>query len=219
VILVGLVTTLWSGTVHAHTDFDYSLPTDGASVGTPVEQITVAFTDPVTLVGNGFTVLDPQNQVLEPFAVTDDDTVFRLQFDPPLAGGPVGVKYEVRAADGHVLTGNFVFTVDAPVPTTPVTAPPTTVPPVTTTVATTDSTAPAAVAAPPTAPSVTPEPTADEEVAAAAPTTVPEAGAPADDIDDSGSGSQNGLIIAIAVAVALGGVGFLLIRSRTSSTT
>ena len=108
----------------AHTDFDYSVPTDGASVGEPVSEVTVAFTQPVTLVGNGFEVFDPQQNVLQPFAVTDDDAVFRLQFDPPLAGGPVGVKYSVTAADGHVLSGSFSFTVsvDLPPPTTCVAA-------------------------------------------------------------------------------------------------
>ena len=105
-------------TAQAHTDFDYSLPADGASVGEPVEEITVAFTLPVTLVRDGFAVLDPQNNELAPVALTDDDTVFRLQFDPPLTVGTVAVKYEVRAEDGHVLTGNFVFVVEAPFQTT-----------------------------------------------------------------------------------------------------
>src|SRR5690606_5129400 len=108
------------GTASAHTQFDYSLPTDGAAVGRPVTEITVAFTEPVTLVGNGFTVFDPQENIVEPFAVTDDDMVFRLQLDPPLAGGEAGVRYEVAAEDGHVLSGGFSFTVsvDAPVTTT-----------------------------------------------------------------------------------------------------
>ena len=124
-------------TAHAHTTLDYTLPTDGASVGTPVDEITIAFTSPVTLVGNGFAVLDPQNQELEPLAVSTDNIVFRLQLDPPLAGGTVGVKYEVRAEDGHVLTGNFVFEVAAPLPTT---APPTTVASTTTSSTTAPST-------------------------------------------------------------------------------
>ena len=123
----------------AHTDFDFSLPTDGASVGETVSEVTVAFTLPVTLVGNGFEVLDPQQNLLMPFVVTDDNTVFRLQFDPPLAGGAVGVRYNVTAADGHVLSGSFSFTVtvDAPSPTTttstvaPATVPPATEPPIT----------------------------------------------------------------------------------------
>jgi methionine-rich copper-binding protein CopC len=115
-------------TAQAHTDFDYSLPADGASVGEPVEEITVAFTLPVTLVRDGFAVLDPQNNELAPVALTDDDTVFRLQFDPPLTGGTVAVKYEVRAEDGHVLTGNFVFVVEAPIQTTSTTVVPTSAP-------------------------------------------------------------------------------------------
>jgi methionine-rich copper-binding protein CopC len=115
-------------TAQAHTDFDYSLPADGASVGEPVEEITVAFTLPVTLVRDGFAALDPQNNELAPVALTDDDTVFRLQFDPPLTGGTVAVKYEVRAEDGHVLTGNFVFVVEAPIQTTSTTVVPTSAP-------------------------------------------------------------------------------------------
>lgn len=113
----------------AHTDVDFSVPTDGASVGEPVSEVTVAFTLPVTLIGNGFEVLDPQGNVLQPFAVTDDDTLFRLQFDPPLAGGDVGVRYTVTAEDGHTLSGSFSFTVsvDLPAPTTVAT----TLPPVT----------------------------------------------------------------------------------------
>ena len=39
--------------------------------------------------------------------------VFLLQLDEPLAGGEAGVRYEVTAADGHVLEGGFRFTVPA----------------------------------------------------------------------------------------------------------
>ena len=203
-------------TANAHTDFDYSLPTDGASVGEPLDEVTVAFTLPVTLVGNGFAVLDPQNNELAPFAVTDDDTVFRLQFDPPLAGGTVAVRYEVRAEDGHVLAGSFVFAVDAPVPTT---APPTTTAPstaapvdsapevaVTTTAPTaTTSIAPAGSEAPTTSVAATP---ATVEAVAVAVAVADAAG------DDDGGGA--GVYIAIAAAVVLGAGGFLLVRSRTS---
>ena len=199
-VLVGLVAL--PEVAEAHTSFDYSLPTDGASVGEPVDEITVAFTSPVTLVGNGFAVLDPQNNELAPFAVTDDDTVFRLQFDPPLAGGTVAVKYEVRAEDGHVLTGNFVFVVDAPVPTTtaPTTVPPTA--PATDAATTTLSTvADTTAAATTTTTSATPEESATSSSAAG------------DDSDDGGSN----VVIVIAVAVALAAGGFVLVRSRTST--
>ena len=74
---VGLV--LAPQAASAHTEFDFSLPTNGAAVGEPVTEITVGFTEPVTLFGPGFEVLDPQGNLLQPFVVTDDNMVFRLQ--------------------------------------------------------------------------------------------------------------------------------------------
>lgn len=117
----------------AHTELDYTEPSADTEVGESVSEIVVAFTLPVTLVGNGFEVLDPQGEVHQPTVETDDDTVFRLVMAEPLVGGAVGVRYEVIAEDGHVLAEGFSFTVTARASTT-------TLPPVTTE-AQTDSTA------------------------------------------------------------------------------
>ena len=38
-------------------------PIDGASLGEPLTEVTVAFTQPVTLVGPGFEVLSPQGEI------------------------------------------------------------------------------------------------------------------------------------------------------------
>lgn len=102
----------------AHTELDYSEPSADTEVAQPVAEIVVAFTLPVTLVGNGFEVLDPQGEIHQPSVETDDDTVFRLLMSEPLAGGAVGVRYEVTAEDGHVLADGFSFTVAAPATTT-----------------------------------------------------------------------------------------------------
>ena len=179
--------------VGAHTDFDFSLPTDGASVGEPVSEVTVAFTLPVTLVGNGFEVLDPQGNLQMPFAVTDDGTVFRLQFDPPLAGGAVGVKYAVTAGDGHVLSGAFSFTVSVDAPAATTTVPPTT------TVVPTDvpATEPPAVVPTPDAAA------AGEPVARTA-----------DDFGTDGSDDSSSSTIVAAVIVAALAAAFLVVRSR-----
>jgi methionine-rich copper-binding protein CopC len=197
-----------SSTVFAHTELDFTLPAEGASVGEPVAEIRIGFTEPVTLVGPGFRVLTPQGVVIEPFAVTDDDKLFRLQLDPPLAGGAVGVQYEVAAADGHVLQGSFAFTVlaDALPTTTPTTVPPNTQP------ATTE-------AASTTVASTTVERVASTTEAvilvAAAPTTAAETSvADTNDAIDDGRQSQRSLIIAIAAAVAAAGLGFVIVRSR-----
>ncbi len=202
----------------AHTDFEFSVPEDGAAVGEPVGEVTVAFTQPVTLVGNGFEVLAPTGNVIEPEPITDDATVFRLQFDPPLAGGVVGVRYEVTAADGHVLSGAFSFAVEAELPpsTTAVTATPTgpVSPPATesaepiTAAPSTSVTAPATVDEAPLEEAVDVEPAADRTA------SEENVSSPTEPDDDGGPGS--GVYIALAAALAVGAGGFLVLRSRTS---
>ena len=116
-VVCAATVALAPGRVLAHTELDFSLPANGTTVGDPVEEISVGFTDQVALVGNGFEVHDPQGNLLTPFVVTDDNMVFRFQLDPPLAGGVVTVDYHVRALDGDVQEGSFSFTVAAPLAT------------------------------------------------------------------------------------------------------
>ena len=116
-VVVAVTVALAPGRAMAHTELDFSLPADGTTVGEPIEEISVGFTDQVALVGNGFEVHDPQGNLLTPFVVTDDNKVFRFQLDPPLAGGVVTVDYHVRALDGDVQEGSFSFTVAAPLVT------------------------------------------------------------------------------------------------------
>jgi methionine-rich copper-binding protein CopC len=199
-----------SGRVAAHTELDFTLPAEGTTVGVPLSEISVGFTEPVTLVGNGFEVLDPQGNVLQPFAVTDDDMVFRLQFDPPLAGGAVGVRYEVTSQDGHVVEGSFTFTVaaEAPPPTTATTAPPPT----------------AATTAPPTTAAATAPVSTTTLVSSVAPTTVAATAvsdsAPAttaDGADESSDDDSDRTVLAVVLlVVALASAGFLFVRSRTT---
>lgn len=203
-LVVALLVAL---TAAAHTDVDFTLPADGAVVDEPLAEITVAFGDPVTVIGPGFEVLDPGGNLLTPAVVTDDETVFRLQLDPPLAGGEAAVRYQVRAEDGHTIAGGFSFVITAGAPTTlapttsgvpaatprptePVLDPVTT--PVPSTIATTD---------PPDGPATTTAVTA-----AARPLDV-------DDDDGSSTGGVVVVVVAVAAAVAVGGA-FLLRRSR-----
>lgn len=198
---IAVVAVASASQVSAHTDLDFTLPADGTTVGQPVEEITIGFSDAVTLIGNGFEVLDPQGTVLQPFPVTDDDKIFRLQLDPPLAGGPVGVRYTVSAADGHVIEGAFSFTAAAE-PPPPTTAPPaTTAPPVTT-------------AAPITEAPTTVAPTTVVATAVTATPDTPSSTAPdAGDDSDDGDGARTALVAALVVA-ALAAGGFLVYRSR-----
>jgi len=89
-----------------------STPANGATVAEPVSEILIEFTNPSTEAGDGFVVLDPNGQIREPSTVTTDDgRVFRLGFEPALAGGQVGVRWSVRAGDAHPIEGSFAFTV------------------------------------------------------------------------------------------------------------
>jgi copper transport protein len=146
----------------AHTELESSTPAAGETVDAPVAEITLVWTGPVSPIEGGFEVLDPAGQVRRPTGVTSPapDTEV-LSFDPPLAGGAVGLRWAVAAADGHIIEGAFSFTVDAPAPTTTtVPATTTTVPPTTTiaaptTTAPAQAPAPSATAAPPAPPPTT----------------------------------------------------------------
>lgn len=203
------------GSANAHTALDYANPGDGDSVDEPVSEITVAFTEQVSLVDDGFEVLDPQGNIVVPTVETDDDQVFRLLLDPPLAGGAAGVAYEVTSQDGHVVAGAISFTITAPAPP-PTTAPPvTTAAPATTAVSTeTTAAAPAvSTSAAPAAPATPATPaTTDATVApeTSAVTTVPTSTI-GDEEDDGGSGST-WIVLGVAGLVVIGAGAFFVFR-------
>ena len=126
------VVALWVATpvAEAHTDVEYTVPAADEQVAEPVAMITIAFGDPVTVVGDGFEVFTPDEQTIQPGFFTDDDMVYVLTLPEPLSGGVVGVRYEVTAEDGHVLSDAFTFTVAAATGTPPGTEPATTEAPV-----------------------------------------------------------------------------------------
>ncbi len=105
--------------VNAHTGFGSSLPAEGDIVETPVDLVTIVFTGEATPVGDRFVARDATGAIRTPVSVsTVDNKVFSVRFDPPLAGGQIGVRWNVQAADAHPIEGAFSFTVTAPAPTT-----------------------------------------------------------------------------------------------------
>jgi copper transport protein len=111
-----IVLVLPVGIASAHTSFEQSTPADGATISEPLGVITLQFSgvsEPAA--DGGFAVLSPDGQVLTPTSVsTTDQKTFDLTFDPPLAGGEVGVRWSVSAPDSHPIDGAFSFTVAAP---------------------------------------------------------------------------------------------------------
>lgn len=113
-------------TVSAHTDFESSSPAQGDVVAEPVSSVVLVFSADTQPIDDLVVVLDPAGSLRAPNELTtDDQRTFVATFDPPLAGGDIGVRWTVAGADGHPLEGSFSFTVTAPVPTTSTsTAPP-----------------------------------------------------------------------------------------------
>ena len=111
--LFALLATLGAGQVaFAHTDFDSSVPTDGAVVEGPLSQVTVNFTNPAEPAGEGFELLDPGGSIRTPSSVdATDGTTFVLTFDPALEAGTYGFRWKVRAGDAHPIDGSFTFEV------------------------------------------------------------------------------------------------------------
>ena len=163
----------------AHTHFESATPGEGDVISEPVDVVTIVFTAEASPTGDEFVALTPDGvvQAASGFETADDKT-FTVRFDPPLAGGQVGIRWNVQSADSHPIAGAFVFTVDAPAPTT---APPSTQAPATTV-------APATTA-PPADVAIDAEVTADDgtaddtdEATAASPSVV-DADPPPDDVD------------------------------------
>jgi copper transport protein len=118
-VVVALATTLPCGRVAAHTGFDSSTPSNGATVDGPVGIVTLLFTGEATPVGDEFVALTAAGELQEPTSVTTvDNKLFSANFDPPLAGGQIGIRWNVHAADAHPIEGAFSFLVTAAAPTT-----------------------------------------------------------------------------------------------------
>ena len=115
VCLAMLATFGWPASVSAHTDFEASDPSDGATVDGPLSSVTVEFTNPAVESGDGFELLEPDGTVRVPDSVDPTDgTSFVVTFDPPLGAAAYGFRWDVQAGDAHPIQGSFQFTVTGP---------------------------------------------------------------------------------------------------------
>lgn len=113
-LLIWLIGTFaFPMTVGAHTGFGSSTPSSGSTIEEPVDLVTIVFTGESTPVGDEFIALTPEGLVQQAASIeTLDNKVFSVRFDPPLAGGQVGIRWNVQAADAHPIEGAFAFTVN-----------------------------------------------------------------------------------------------------------
>lgn len=110
-----LVLVLPAGIASAHTSFEESSPANGETLSEPVSTIILQFSGESEYGDDGFSVLTADGQMRTPTTVSSpDQKVFELTFDPPLAGGEIGVRWAVNAPDAHPIDGAFSFEVTAP---------------------------------------------------------------------------------------------------------
>jgi methionine-rich copper-binding protein CopC len=177
--------------VSAHDYLVNSDPGAGATVATPLEQVTLTFNDRVLdLTGDGTSslveVTDAAGRYFETGCATTADTIVTA----PVALGPAGaytITYQIVSADGHTVSNSFGFTYQPPAGT----------------VAARGSAGPACKQA------VAPSPSPTETLTTPAPTK------PAD------TSSNLGLVIGIGVGIvvlALAGVLIVVLTSRRKPT-
>lgn len=114
ILIVSAVIVSMAGPAWAHTEFSSSDPEDGQVLDSPVSEIRLTFAGVAEPAGDGFLILDAEGTLRAPDAVlSDDNLIWRLIFDEPLAGGTVGVRWRVAAPDAHPIDGSFSFSVSA----------------------------------------------------------------------------------------------------------
>lgn len=121
-VLVGTVFTVLSGTASAHAALTASDPADGAVVATAPKDITLTFSEEVSLGDNGVRVLDPAGKRADAGKVRGAGGGSGARYAVALhAGVPDGtytVAWQAVSADSHPVSGAFTFSIGAPSKTT-----------------------------------------------------------------------------------------------------
>ncbi|WP_285102199.1 CopD family protein [Promicromonospora sp. MEB111] len=111
-LLASLVLTLCCAPpAAAHTRLESSVPAAGTTASAPVTAVTLRFTLPVSLLGDGVVIDGPDGVVTADVAAAEDGLVLVATPAAALAAGPYTVTWTAAAQDGHPLEGTFGFTV------------------------------------------------------------------------------------------------------------
>ena len=96
--------------VRADAALEASNPGDGDTVPAPLSQIDLTFSGPAKLDENATRLLDGAGTDVPYAAVaSEDERTWSLQPTSDLSGGPHGVIWEAKSADGHTVKGVLRF--------------------------------------------------------------------------------------------------------------
>ncbi|MFD6445066.1 copper resistance protein CopC [Promicromonospora sp. NPDC060204] len=116
-LLASLVLTLCCAPpAAAHTRLESSVPAAGSTTQTAVTEVTLRFTLPVSLLGDGVVIEGPDGVVPAGVAPAEDGLALVATPAAALAPGPYTVTWTAAAQDGHPLEGTFGFTVAGTAP-------------------------------------------------------------------------------------------------------
>lgn len=106
--LVGVL-ALGTGTAAAHASVVTTDPIDDSVSTSPPTRVSVTFTETVTISAGGLVVRDGRGQRVDDDAANAKGAVVSTGLRPNLTNGTYVVTYRVLSADGHPVSGSFLF--------------------------------------------------------------------------------------------------------------
>ncbi|WP_407836240.1 copper resistance CopC/CopD family protein [Streptomyces sp. DSM 116496] len=114
-----------AGSASAHASLSSSDPGDGTVLRTDPKHVTLTFTESVSFVEDSLRVLSPENERVNPrpaLHVDGKESTARVELSGRLPRGTYTVAWRVVSADGHPISGAFVFSIGKPSETAAVVA-------------------------------------------------------------------------------------------------
>jgi copper transport protein len=123
-VLLGTVLVLFllggAGTASAHAALTGSDPTDGSVLDSAPRDVTLTFTESVSLLDDSIRVIDPENRAVEtgkPGRSGGRSDTARVTLPTGLDDGTYTIAWRVVSADSHPISGALIFSVGAPTAT------------------------------------------------------------------------------------------------------
>jgi copper transport protein len=111
-LLVALILAMWCAPpATAHTRLESSVPAAGSTSNSPVAEVTLRFTLPVSPLGDGVVIGGPEGTVAAQTTAAEGGLVLVATPSDALTAGDYTVTWTAAAQDGHPLEGTFEFVV------------------------------------------------------------------------------------------------------------
>ncbi|HZF90635.1 copper resistance CopC/CopD family protein [Streptomyces sp.] len=119
-LLLAVAAALLAGAApaSAHAALTSSDPRQGAVVGKAPEQVSLTFSETVSLSDDALRVLDPKGGRADTGEARGTGATYTVKLRPGLPDGTYTVSYQVVSADSHPVVGAFTFSIGAPSATT-----------------------------------------------------------------------------------------------------